>query len=71
MIKTAISVARSCGMIGGRDQVIIVNAQGPDKDHGTAHIDWEQAETVIEDSPEQSDYDNEVSSFAENVYSLC
>ena len=54
MAKTAISVARNCGMVGSRDQVIIVNGHPPDKD-GPARLEWERAETPQEDVPEQSD----------------
>ena len=54
MAKTAISVARNCGMVGSKDQVIIVNGHPPDKD-GPARLEWERAETPQEDVPEQSD----------------
>ena len=54
MAKTAISVARNCGMVGPRDQVIIVNGFAPDKD-GPARLEWERAEAPHEEVSEQSD----------------
>ena len=56
MAKTAISVARNCGMVGSKDQVVIINGHPPDKD-GPARLEWEKAETSQEESPEQSDYE--------------
>lgn len=56
MAKTAISVARNCGMVGAKDQVIIVHGHAPDRD-GPARLEWEQAETPQEETPEQSDHE--------------
>ena len=54
MTKTALSVARNCGMVGPNDHVIIVNGFAPDKD-GPARLEWERAEMPREESSEYSD----------------
>ena len=54
MTKTAVSVARNCGMVGPNDHVIIVNGFAPDKD-GPARLEWERAEMPREESSEYSD----------------
>ncbi|KAK3105212.1 hypothetical protein FSP39_019931 [Pinctada imbricata] len=43
MIKTAISVARNCGIIPKKDGVVIVEASPPDN-HNPAKIEWIKAE---------------------------
>ncbi|KAH9508704.1 hypothetical protein Btru_049665, partial [Bulinus truncatus] len=43
MLQTAISVARNCRMVGKHDQVILVHAHAPDKEHA-ARVEFEEAE---------------------------
>ena len=63
MTHTAISVAKSCGMIPQNDQVCIVSAYPPDKDR-SARIEWEYAELPSEEAeseqfePESANDDN-------------
>lgn len=68
MAKTAISVARNCGMVGAKDQVIIVHGHAPDRD-GPARLEWEQAETPQEETPEQSDHESGDVKYAQYHYS--
>ncbi len=50
---TAISVARHCGMVGGKEPVILVSAHPPEEDT-PARIVWEYADMDL-DSEEHSD----------------
>lgn len=54
MILTAISVARNCGMVKPHEQVIIVNAHPPENGN-PAHIEWDQSESVLDDTATDSD----------------
>ncbi|CAI9735449.1 cation-transporting ATPase 13A3-like isoform X2 [Octopus vulgaris] len=54
MILTAVSVARNCGMVKPKENVIIVNASPPE-DGQEAQIHWEQSESVTDDSLSESD----------------
>uniref|UniRef100_A0A0L8G8F6 Cation-transporting P-type ATPase C-terminal domain-containing protein n=1 Tax=Octopus bimaculoides TaxID=37653 RepID=A0A0L8G8F6_OCTBM len=54
MILTAVSVARNCGMVKPKQNVIIVNASPPE-DGQEAQIHWEQSESVTDDSLSESD----------------
>lgn len=57
MILTAISVARNCGMVKPHEQVIIVNAHPPENGN-PAHIEWDQSESVLDDTATDSDQEN-------------
>uniref|UniRef100_A0A0L8G8U6 Cation-transporting P-type ATPase C-terminal domain-containing protein n=2 Tax=Octopus bimaculoides TaxID=37653 RepID=A0A0L8G8U6_OCTBM len=57
MILTAVSVARNCGMVKPKQNVIIVNASPPE-DGQEAQIHWEQSESVTDDSLSESDQEN-------------
>lgn len=57
MILTAISVARNCGMVKTYEKVIIVDAQPPENG-SPARIQWEQSESVTDESPTDSDQEN-------------
>ena len=54
MILTAISVARNCGMVKPHEKVIIVNAHPPENGC-PARVEWEQSESVSDDTPTDSD----------------
>lgn len=70
MITTAISVARNCGMVGGHDRVVIVEAHKPENNNDQAKIEWELSELNADESPDASDYDSEVGDM-KSFFKIC
>lgn len=54
MMQTAVSVARTCGMIATIDTVVVADAYPPDS-QGPARIDWIPVENPVEDTSGDSD----------------
>ena len=53
-MQTAVSVARTCGMIATIDTVVVADAYPPDS-QGPARIDWIPVENPVEDTSGDSD----------------
>ena len=54
MMQTAVSVARTCGMISTCDNVVVADAYPPDS-QGPARIDWIPVENPVENTSGDSD----------------
>ena len=54
MMQTAVSVARTCGMISTCDNVVVADAYPPDS-QGPARINWIPVENPVENTSGDSD----------------